>query len=85
VYGVIYPFNPGSHYDLISRLLSIVVLGGLGSLGGAVFAALGMGMIEAIVAVEISPVWASFSFFVVLIVFLLVRPQGIFGLRERTL
>jgi len=85
VYGVIYPFNPGSHYDLISRLLSIVVLGGLGSLGGAVAAALGMGVIEAIVAVEISPIWASFSFFIVLLVFLLLRPQGIFGLRERTL
>ncbi|HKB93507.1 MAG TPA: branched-chain amino acid ABC transporter permease [Gaiellaceae bacterium] len=85
VYGVIYPFNPGSHYDLISRLLSIVVLGGLGSVGGAIFAALGMGVIEAIVAVEISPVWASFSFFVVLIAFLLVRPQGVFGVRERTL
>jgi branched-chain amino acid transport system permease protein len=85
VYGVIYPFNPGSHYDLISRLLSIVVLGGLGSLGGAVAAALGMGVIESIVAVEISPVWASFSFFIVLLVFLLLRPQGIFGLRERTL
>jgi branched-chain amino acid transport system permease protein len=85
VYGVVYPFNPGSHYDLISRLLSIVVLGGLGSLGGAVVAALAMGVIEAIVAVEISPTWAAFSFFVVLIAFLLVRPQGIFGLRERTL
>jgi branched-chain amino acid transport system permease protein len=85
VYGVIYPFNPGSHYDLISRLLSIVVLGGLGSLGGAVVAALGMGVIESIVAVEISPIWASFSFFIVLLVFLLLRPQGIFGLRERTL
>ena len=85
VYGVIYPFNPGSHYDLISRLLSIVVLGGLGSLGGAVVAALAMGVIEAIVAVEISPIWASFSFFVVLITFLLVRPQGFFGAEERTL
>jgi branched-chain amino acid transport system permease protein len=85
VYGVIYPFNPGSHYDLISRLLSIVVLGGLGSLGGAIAAALGMGVIESIVAVEISPIWASFSFFIVLLVFLLLRPQGIFGLRERTL
>jgi branched-chain amino acid transport system permease protein len=85
VYGVIYPFNPGSHYDLISRLLSIVVLGGLGSLGGAVVAAIGMGVIEAIVAVEISPIWSSFSFFIVLLVFLLLRPQGIFGFRERTL
>ena len=39
VYGLLYPFNSGSHYDLISRLLSIVVLGGLGSIGGAVVAA----------------------------------------------
>jgi branched-chain amino acid transport system permease protein len=85
VYGVLYPFNPGSHYDLISRLLSIVVLGGLGSVGGAVLAAVLMGVVEAVVAVEISPVWASFSFFVVLIAFLLVRPQGIFGVRERVL
>ncbi len=85
VYGVLYPFNPGSHYDLISRLLSIVVLGGLGSLGGAVLAALAMGVVEAVVAVEISPTWAAFSFFIVLIAFLLVRPQGMFGLRERTL
>jgi branched-chain amino acid transport system permease protein len=85
VYGVLYPFNPGSHYDLISRLLSIVVLGGLGSLGGAVLAALLMGVVEAIVAVEISPTWSAFSFFVVLLAVLLVRPQGFFGLRERRL
>jgi branched-chain amino acid transport system permease protein len=85
VYGVIYPFNPGSHYDLISRLLSIVVLGGLGSLGGAVIASLVMGVTEAVVAVEWQPTWAAFSYFVVLIVFLLVRPQGIFGVRERAL
>jgi branched-chain amino acid transport system permease protein len=85
VYGVLYPFNPGSHYDLISRLLSIVVLGGLGSLGGAVAAALLMGVCEAVVAVEISPTWASFSFFVVLIAILLVRPRGFFGAAERAL
>ncbi len=85
VYGVLYPFNPGSHYDLISRLLSIIVLGGLGSVGGAVIAALLMGVVEAVVAVEISPVWASLSFFVVLIAILLVRPRGFFGAEERTL
>src|SRR5207302_7856831 len=33
VYGIVFSFNPGSHYDLISRLLSIIVLGGQGSLG----------------------------------------------------
>jgi len=83
VYGMIYPFNPGSHYDLISRTLSIVVLGGLGSLGGAVVASLILGVAESIVAVAISPIWSSFVFFVVLITILLFRPQGLFGIRER--
>src|SRR5260370_19237667 len=35
VYGATNVFNPDSGYDLISRLLSIVILGGLGSIGGA--------------------------------------------------
>jgi branched-chain amino acid transport system permease protein len=83
VYGIVYPFNPGSHNDLISRLLSIVVLGGLGSLTGAVVAALLLGVTESIVAVTIAPIWAPFVFFIVLIVILLFRPQGLFGVRER--
>jgi branched-chain amino acid transport system permease protein len=83
VYGMVFPFNPGSHYDLISRLLSIVVLGGMGSLGGAVVAALFMGMAEAVLSAAISPSWSSFTFFIVLIAILVVRPQGLFGVTER--
>jgi branched-chain amino acid transport system permease protein len=83
VYGIVFPFNPGSHYDLISRLLTIVVLGGLGSLGGAVIAALLMGVGESVFATEISPTWSSFLFFIVLITVLVVRPQGLFGARVR--
>ena len=83
VYGIVFPFNPGSHYDLISRLLTIIVLGGLGSLGGAVIAALGMGLAESLFSAEFSPTWASFTFFVVLIVTLVLRPQGLFGARVR--
>jgi branched-chain amino acid transport system permease protein len=83
VYGVIYPFNPGSHYDLISRLLTIIVLGGLGSLGGAVVAALVMGVGEAVFSAMISPTWSSFTFFAILIVVLVSRPQGLFGVTER--
>lgn len=83
VYGIVFPFNPGSHYDLISRLLSIIVLGGLGSLGGAVIAALFMGLSESVFAAQISPTWSSFTFFVVLIAMLVIRPQGLFGARIR--
>jgi branched-chain amino acid transport system permease protein len=83
VFGMVEPFNPGSHYDLISRLLTIIVLGGLGSLAGAVVAALTMGVAEAVLAAEISPTWASMVFFVILIAVLVVRPQGLLGTAER--
>jgi branched-chain amino acid transport system permease protein len=83
VFGMVEPFNPGSHYDLISRLLTIVVLGGLGSLTGAVVAALVMGVSESVLAATISPTWSSMVFFVVLIAVLVVRPQGLFGSTER--
>jgi branched-chain amino acid transport system permease protein len=83
VYGMIFPFNPGSHYDLISRLLAIIVLGGLGSFGGAIVAALAMGVGEAVFSAMISPTWSSFTFFVILITVLVIRPQGLFGVTAR--
>ena len=83
VFGIISPFNPGSHYDLISRLLTIVVLGGLGSIGGSVIAAMVMGVGSAIIAMMFSPVWSDFSFFVVLLLVLLLRPEGFYGQRMR--
>jgi branched-chain amino acid transport system permease protein len=79
VYGLLYPFNSGSHYDLISRLLSIVVLGGLGSIGGAVLAAIIVSTSSAIVASTVSPSWSEMTFFVILILVLVIRPQGMFG------
>ncbi|HEV3102188.1 MAG TPA: branched-chain amino acid ABC transporter permease [Candidatus Dormibacteraeota bacterium] len=83
VFGITNSFNPGSHYDLISRLLTIIVLGGLGSLRGAVIAALIMLVSEDITSVVVSPVWANFVFFVILVLVLLVRPQGLYGVRVR--
>jgi branched-chain amino acid transport system permease protein len=83
VFGLVSPFNPGSHYDLISRLLTIVVLGGLGSIGGSIVAALVMGVGSAVIAALVSPIWSDFSFFVMLLLVLLFRPTGLFGARVR--
>jgi branched-chain amino acid transport system permease protein len=83
IYGLLYPFNPGSHYDLISRLLSIVLLGGLGSIGGAVVGALIVSTSSAIVASAVSPAWSEMTFFVILLLVLLIRPQGLFGTTGR--
>lgn len=71
--------NPNSHYDLISRLLVIIILGGMGSVGGALFASVGMLIIYDVTSVVWSPVWASTVFYALLVVLLLFRPQGLFG------
>jgi branched-chain amino acid transport system permease protein len=83
VYGIVTPFNPGSHYDLISLLLTIIVLGGLGSLPGTIVAAMVVGVAEALLATYISPTWGKFAFFILLISVLVARPQGLFGTVER--
>jgi branched-chain amino acid transport system permease protein len=83
VYGLLYPFNSGSHYDLISRLLSIVLLGGLGSIGGAVAGSVIISVSSAVVAATVSPIWSEMTFFIVLLLVLLVRPRGLFGTAAR--
>jgi len=83
VYGMLYSFNPNSHYDLISRLLSIVLLGGLGSIGGAVIGALVISVSSSVVAAAVSPIWSQMTFFIVLLLVLVIRPRGLFGASMR--
>ncbi|HKT39096.1 MAG TPA: branched-chain amino acid ABC transporter permease [Ktedonobacterales bacterium] len=78
-YGATTAFTPNSHYDLISRLLVIIIFAGMGSLGGALIASVGMLVIENLTTLLWSPTWASTVFYVLLVVILLVRPQGLFG------
>jgi branched-chain amino acid transport system permease protein len=78
-FGATNAFNAGSSYDLISRLLAIIIFGGMGSLSGALIASVGMLVIEDVTSVVWSPVWASTVFFILLVIILLVRPQGLFG------
>jgi branched-chain amino acid transport system permease protein len=81
--SVLYPFFPASHYQWISRLLGIIVLGGMGSLGGAFIGALLIGVGETMTTAYISPQWQTAVPYVVIFVVLLVRPQGILGTRTR--
>jgi branched-chain amino acid transport system permease protein len=81
VYGATVPFNPGSGYDLISRLLAIVILGGMGSIGGAMASAVLLLVLADLVALVWSPVWSVLVFFAAILVVLSVRPSGLFGAR----
>ncbi len=79
IYGATNSFNASTSYDLISRLLTIIVLGGMGSLGGAMLAGVGMVFIGDMVGAISSPIWSSMSYFIVLTIVLVFRPQGLFG------
>lgn len=81
-YGATNAFNPASSYDLIYRLLVIIVLGGMGSLRGALLASVIMIVIGDVTALVWSPLWSSTVFFVLLVALLVFRPQGLFGRLE---
>ncbi len=78
-YGAANLFNAASSYDLISRLLVIIVLGGMGSLRGAFWGAMTMLIVKDLTTVFWGPQWSSTVFFVTLVVLLVFRPQGLFG------
>src|SRR6266481_7290801 len=71
-------FNPNTGYDLISRLLAIIILGGLGSIAGVMAAAIFMLTVESIVDIW-QPSWSIVVFYAALVIVLLVRPAGLFG------
>jgi branched-chain amino acid transport system permease protein len=77
-FGATNAFNANSGYDLISRLLAIIILGGLGSVGGALAASVFMITLESVVSIW-QPTWAIAVFYAALILVLLFRPEGLFG------
>jgi branched-chain amino acid transport system permease protein len=74
-------FNPNSGYDLISRLLAIIILGGLGSIAGALAASVFMMTLESVVNIW-SPEWATVVFYAALALVLIFRPAGLLGRQE---
>jgi branched-chain amino acid transport system permease protein len=79
VFGASGPaFNPNSGYDLISRLLALIILAGLGSIGGALVAAVLMLTVESVVDIW-QPTWAVMVFYAALVIVLIVKPTGLFG------
>jgi len=77
--SMIYSFNASSQTDWITRVLSIIVLGGMGSLPGAFIAAIILGVIEQLTAVMVTLYWSPIVFYLFLFLTLIVRPQGLMG------
>jgi urea transport system permease protein len=63
----------------------VVVAGGIGQIKGAVIAAFGLGVLQATFEYSTTASIAKVMVFVVIVVFLQIRPQGIFSVRTRSL
>ena len=79
LFSFIVPFFPSEHWRWIALMLSLIVLGGMGKLMGAVVGALLLAVASALVSRELGPTWSPLTFYLSLFVILLVRPQGLFG------
>ena len=78
LFGPLVGVNHAMGLDWILRAFIVVVVGGMGSLGGSVAAAIFISLLEAYASIWVSPAQAAIVSFVVLILTLLFRPTGLF-------
>ena len=75
----VYFVYPTMGIDAILRAFIVVIVGGLGSIPGAVTASILIGEIESLASLWISPTWAETLVFVLLIIIMVAKPSGLFG------
>jgi len=77
--GLLVQIRPHMGHDLLLPLFAAAILGGIGSVPGAMLAGLIVGLTEAITVQIIGAEWRAAVAFVILVAVLLVHPQGLFG------
>jgi branched-chain amino acid transport system permease protein len=75
----IYSVFPTMGRDFILLAFTVVIVGGMGSIAGAVVAGLFLTQVQAIASLYISPVWTDPIVFGIMVAMLMLRPQGLFG------
>jgi branched-chain amino acid transport system permease protein len=79
LYGIILPFSNLSGELPTIKAFAIIILGGLGSIQGAIVGGLLYGVAEQLATLFLGGIWADAIAFALLIVVLVIRPTGIFG------
>lgn len=74
-----YLISPLGGWPPFLRAFVIVVLGGLGSTRGTLYAAIILGLIESVVTSTIGPTWIMVVWLMTLLCVLLIRPRGLLG------
>jgi branched-chain amino acid transport system permease protein len=80
LYGLLFSFSPRVGHDLELKGLAVIILGGMGSIPGAVIGGYLLGLTETMtVAISGTSTWRDAVAFTLLFAALLIRPNGLFG------
>jgi branched-chain amino acid transport system permease protein len=74
----VYSVNPNMGENLIIVVFAVVVIGGMGSILGAIVTGFGLGVIEGLTKV-FYPEASATVIFIIMVIVLLVKPAGLFG------
>jgi branched-chain amino acid transport system permease protein len=80
--GLVVQIRPYMGFDMLLPLFAAAILGGIGSVPGALAGGLVVGVAESLSAATVGAEWRAGAAFVLLIGMLLIRPTGLFGARE---
>jgi branched-chain amino acid transport system permease protein len=81
--GLLVQIRPQMGFDLLLPLFAAAILGGIGSVPGAMLAGFIVGIGEALTVRFVGAEWRAALSFMILVAILLVRPQGILGRADR--
>ena len=79
LYGIIAPFTPYIGAIPTIKAFAIIILGGLGSIPGAIIGGLLYGIAEQSAVIFFGGIWRDAVAFSLLIIVLILRPKGLFG------
>jgi len=77
--GSIFSVEPFMGVFAITKGLAVIILGGLGSVSGAVIGGLILGLIDGLVPLYYSTTLANILGFITIIIILIIRPKGLMG------
>lgn len=77
--GSLYVVTPFMGESMVLKAWTVVIVGGLGNIPGAIFAGLLIGVVESLAAGIWTSGWSNVAAFVIVVMVLLIRPQGLFN------